>query len=171
MPLSILTNILDFDIYDLDYNPKTLVFMDKSFYMESPEKPMLEVTPPGFVEARVIPIRANELNIINSSILGLSSLDDFSDLPDGIYTLTYRVCPPEVFYKTKLYLRTVALEYKLWEILTVKDTFTKEEEKKIVLFDRLLKTAKSYAFYGNAVKAQLYYKEAESVINSIKTTC
>lgn len=171
MSLKILTHTLDFDIYDLDYNPKTLVFLDKSSYMEDPEKPKLEIIPPGYIEGKVVPINPNKLNVINSSALGLSAFNCFTDLQDGVYTLTYTICPYEVFYKRKLYLRTVNLEYQLWEILTVKETFTKEEEKKIFLFDKFLKTAKSYAFDNNAVKAQLYYKEAENIINSIKTTC
>ena len=171
MSLQLSTNILDFDIYDGDYNPKTIVFLDKSLYMEAPEKPKLEVILPGFVEAKVIPITPNTLTPINSSLLGLSNINSFSDLQDGVYTLTYRICPENIFYKRKLYLRTVNLEYKLWDILTVKTEFSKEEEKKLLLFDKLIKTAKSFAYKGDSVKAQIYYTESESLLNSIKTVC
>lgn len=171
MPTQLITNILDFDIYDGDYNPKTLVFMDKSLYMELPEKPKLEIILPGYTDIKSFPVTANTLTSINSSLLGLNDINKFSDLPDGIYTLIYSICPSDIFCKTKLYLRTISLEHKLWDILTVKTEFTKEEEKKLLLFDKLLKTAKSFAYKGDSVKAQLYYVESETLLNSIKIVC
>ena len=37
------------------------------------------------------------------------------------------------------------------------------------MFDKLLKNVKAYAFKYNTVKAQLYYKEAENILSSIKS--
>lgn len=171
MPTQLSTNILDFDIYDGDYNPKTMVFMDKSLYREAPDKPKLVIMLPGYVDYKILPVNPNSFTLINSSLLGLNNINEFSDLQDGVYTLTYEICPETIFYKRKLYLRTINLEYKLWDILTVKTDFTKEEEKKLLLFDKLLKTAKSFAYNDDAVKAQLYYFESEQLLNSIKTVC
>ena len=95
MALELSTHHLDFDIYESDYNPKTMVFLDKSSYMETPEKPKLEVILPGFVDSKVVPINPNSLNVLNTSALGISSINSFEDLPDGAYTLTYRICPHE----------------------------------------------------------------------------
>lgn len=172
MALELSTHKLDFDIHDEDLNLKTLVFIDKSYYREDPDKPKLEVILPGGAEPKVVPINNSQVNIINSAALGITNpFGELSDLKDGIYTLTYRICPYDLFCVKKLYLRTVSLQYKLWDVLITKESFSKEEQKKLFLFDKLIKAGKAFAAKDNAIKAQFFYKEAENIINSIKTSC
>ena len=116
MSLGIEQNILDFDIYDSDMNPKTFIIFDKSYYMDKyPENPIIDVTPPGFTKSVSIPFIPREYNIINTGNLKLAC-GDISDLPDGVYVFRLSLCPNETLYVCKTYLRTTLLEYKYHDI-------------------------------------------------------
>jgi hypothetical protein len=77
------------------YNTKTMGIADASVYPDGfiIQAPTLEVVVPGFGLASV-PFTPNDFNIINSTIVGLTtSLEPSLPLPDGAYTLRYSVTP------------------------------------------------------------------------------
>ena len=108
-------NIIDFDIIRTG-NPKTLVFVDSSNYIEEPDRPLLEIIFPGYNKFLLANVVARQVNTFNSNTLGFTDLlnvDCLVELPDGVYRLKYKVCPYTVNYKVKHIFRSVLLEEKL----------------------------------------------------------
>lgn len=113
--LGIHRNYLDFEILQTD-NLKTLVFLDCSSYINPPEKPLIEVYLPGFDRYLLAGIVANQVNTLNSNTLGLNdslSIGPLQDLPDGIWTIRYKICPYEYNFVDKTIMRTTYLTQKL----------------------------------------------------------
>ncbi len=108
-------NIIDFEIVPTG-NPKTLVFIDSSNYISEPDRPLLEVLMPGYDKFLVANVVARQVNTFNSNTIGFTDLlnsDILLDLPDGVYTLKYQVCPYTTNFKIKSICRTALLEEKL----------------------------------------------------------
>lgn len=175
---AIFRNYLDFEILDLD-NPRNLVFIDGSTYLEKyPEKPILEITLPGFNEYFLVNIAPKTVNVLNANTIGItktfqSSYDCLVDLPDGVWTFTYRVCPYDSVYLTKNILISSQLNVKL-EYLYMKlegtDCSLKEDRQlknKLVDIDIFLKTAKAYAKECNITKASNFYQIASKFTDDI----
>ena len=129
-------NILDFEIVPTG-NPKTLVFIDSSIYIGQPDGPRLQILAPGYNRYLLANIVANQVNTFNSNTLGLTELlnaDCLVDLPDGVYRLTYEICPYQANHKVKSICRTTILEQRLMAVyakLDVSDC-TKKEDIKIL---------------------------------------
>lgn len=108
-------NIIDFEILRTG-NPKTMVFVDSSNYIEEPDRPLLEILLPGYNKFLLANVVARQVNTFNSNTLGYTDLlnsDCLVDLPDGVYRLKYKVCPYTANYKVKHIFRSVLLEEKL----------------------------------------------------------
>jgi len=171
MSLGIDQNILYFDIYDSDMNPKTFIIFDKSYYMDKyPNNPIMDVTPPGFMKAISLPFIPREYNIINTGNLKLAC-GEIGDLPDGIYTFRLSLCPNEIMYVCKTYLRTTLLEYKFHSLLLSCECVESEDSdrtKKILMnIDILIQSAKANAERGNILKATSMYAYIEKMINRL----
>jgi hypothetical protein len=96
------------------YNTLTLGVADASTYPTSPpvQSPTLEVTVPGFGKV-CIPFNINDFNILNSTILGITSVGDpLLPLPDGVYYLKYTVDPAYTNYVEKSIMRTEQIQEK-----------------------------------------------------------
>lgn len=108
-------HILDFEIVPTG-NPKTLVFVDASQYMGVPERPLLEITLPGYSRYFLVNVTASAVNTFNSNTIGLTSLlngDSLVNLPDGIYSFRYKICPYTLAFINKNFFRTTLLEDRL----------------------------------------------------------
>lgn len=84
---------------------KNLVVRDDSYYLTTPENPTITISLPGYSTAKVLEFDYSKINIFNSYSLGLSSsagTNSLIDLPDGIYTIVYAICPYDDF-NTKVY--------------------------------------------------------------------
>jgi hypothetical protein len=163
--------ILDFDVLDV-LDTKTLTIIDKSEYLcNDPEKPVMEVLIPGNTKPILVPFRPNTINVINAHQLNLSCGDN-SNMPDGVYRLTYRICPQDSMYIDKYYLKTDILEYQL-DILLLKVLSCKDINKDLKkTFDSIflyLTAAKAHARAENIKEATSLYKRAQKEIN--KTNC
>lgn len=170
MPLlSIKTNKLDFQILESS-DPKTIIVLDKSIYLDTyPEKPLLEVLLPGYSKSILVPFKAFDYNVINSSQLNISCGDN-TNLPDGVYCITLRICPHDSVFLTKIFLKTDLIDYKfsnfLLSILEKRD-FSNEEKRIIENYYIILESAKSHASFGNTKEASLLYKKAEKILNKL----
>jgi hypothetical protein len=172
------TNILDFDIIE-DGNPKTLVFLDKSTYIDDagPEKPVLEVVSPGFQIPVTIAIIPNQVNVLNSGLLKLTTGTTYGDLADGLYWLTYRICPYDQVWKTKIYLKTTILEYRYQNALLTLDNSPywkindPQIQQSIAEYMIAIETAKANSQVENTTKATEYYKLANKIVNNLVTKC
>lgn len=183
MALAIQRHHLDFDIIPLN-NPKTMVFVDASTYMETPSRPILQVTPPGYKKYFVANIVHNRVNTLNSNTLGFGdaySQTSLVDLADGVWTLTYRICPYESVFVTKYHLRTVALDCllsKVYKQLDAADCDTSTDPKiqnEIVDATLLIETGRALAQDGEASKATDYYtrafKKVDRLYKKLTETC
>lgn len=118
MSLGLKKHNLDFEILDTG-NPKTLVFVDSSEYYQEPERPLLEVTLPGYSKYFLLNVVARKVNTFNSNTIGLTETlnsHNLVALPDGVWTLKFKVCPYDKVYIQKYHLRTVILEDSLSKI-------------------------------------------------------
>lgn len=167
-------NILEFDIIQTG-NPKTLVFADASVYMGEPERPLLEVLIPGYNKYLLTNVEPKVLNTFNSSTLGFNKAlftSEMLDLPDGIWHLTYKICPYDYVRISKTFLRTTLLEIRLAELYDRMDKEDLEEkekadyEAKLLDVHVLLESGKLVANI-NYKKAQQNYKLAEKLIGKI----
>lgn len=182
-------NILDFEIIPSG-NTKTMIFVDASEYMElHPERPLLEITPPGYAKYFLVNIVAKKVNVLNSALIGIhpqvKKIDEsnceilplgttyLTDLPDGVWTLKYKICPYDKVYIQKYHLRTVALECVLRQIyayMQFEDCDVQKEEKlKKDIIDILLmiEGGKAAAEEGVVKKASTLYGKATKSINKI----
>lgn len=95
------------------YSTKLLAITDISTYLTDPPEvvsPTLEISIPGF-DTVSIPFVTQELNLLNSTILGIT--DEGEDpLPDGIYIMRYSVVPSFDNYVEKSIMRVSQLQEK-----------------------------------------------------------
>lgn len=113
MSIPITVPILDFTDIDT-HNPNLLGIVDTSFYPDSFQivNPTLEITPPSFIKATVV-YSPQTLNIFNSNNLNITcvtSPDNLTALPDGLWEIRMTVNPVETYSQTKTYLRTKNIE-------------------------------------------------------------
>ena len=167
-------HLLDFEIVSTG-NPKTLVFVDASNYFEVPERPLLEITLPGYNKYFLVNITYNRVNTLNSNTIGLTSLlnnEAIVDLPDGIYTFRYKICPYSTTYKDRVHFRTTLIEEKLsclyskWD---VSDCATNDDRALIsdlAEIHALIEGTKSVV-YKNQKKANEFYKLAFKLIERV----
>jgi hypothetical protein len=155
---------------------KTLSILDTSYYPVTPESPTLVIEVPGFKEIQ-FPFQVGQVNIFNSYSLALSSSNTISsllDLPDGLYTLTYSVCPNDELYTVKNHLRTCKLEYKFAQefaktvnVCDIDSKFMKELQR----IEVLIEGAKANAKVCNPEKAVELYKKAKELLDRLNSNC
>lgn len=154
---------------------KNLVVRDDSYYLTTPENPRLQITLPGYSKALTFDFNYSKINIFNSYSLGLSSsmnTDKLIDLPDGLYTLSYMICPYEQLYTTVYHIRQCkawcefdkCLQYLFDSCLDLDSKLTKQLEH----VEWLLKGAKSFAEDCDSEKALKLHRKALELLESIK---
>lgn len=93
------------------YNLNLFAVADGSTYNAIPTSPTIEITPGNFAKV-VLPFTPSELNIFNSTDLGLTTGTNYIPLPDGIYQLKYSIAPAYENYVTKTLLKVDQLQEK-----------------------------------------------------------
>lgn len=166
---------LDFEIIPTG-NPKTLVFIDSSDYFREPERPLLEVTLPGYNKYFLLNVTARKVNTFNSNTIGLTELlngDSLVNLPDGIYTYKYKICPYEETYKIKKFFRTTLIEKDLddlyHQIENPENLTPDEKEFEYQLVELQSAIIGAQATVYDERKANSYYKAAQKIISQLKT--
>lgn len=167
-------HIVDFEIIPTG-NPKTLVFIDASNYYTEPERPLLEITMPGFNKYFLVNIVARKVNTFNSNTIGLTELvnnGDLTNLPDGAYHFRFKVCPYETVFKDKVFFRTTLIEQRLSELYdklgATECTKATDSQtlRDIVEVHALIEGAKVIVC-KNETKANQFYQLASALIDSI----
>ena len=168
MARGIRSHFLNFEVLDTG-NTKTLVFLDSSEYFENPETPLLEVTLPGARKYFLVNVAARKVNTFNANTLGLTAVlnnESLIDLPDGVYTLTYKICPYKYLNRTKYFLRATKLHQdinRLLDDLEESDCVMREEKKlkmESVEIFLLIESAKASAELNHPEKASDKYQQA-----------
>lgn len=175
MSLGLLKHRLDFEILNTG-NPKTFIFLDSSEYFEDPDRPLLEVTMPGYTKYVLVNVVASSVNTFNSNTLGLTDILESTnpiDLPDGIWTLKFKVCPYDKLYIQKYHLRTVKLEnniQRIFDYMDLSDCDVEQTDKyRLSLVDVfiLINSASLNASNGNLKKAYDQYQKANSLVSKL----
>lgn len=183
MNLGFTRDELSFFILDTD-NPKTFVFVDTSSYQKEPERPLMEITPPGYNKYFLVNIVARKVNTLNSNTIGISDILEgrcLVDLADGVWTFKYKICPYDEVFIVKYNLRTVKLERSLAELykeLDFSDCDVSEDEslkKDIIDAQLAIASGKANAERGDVKKATTLYKLANTIItnrlNKLSNSC
>ena len=153
---------------------KTIALLDLSTYLSTPEKPKIEVVLPGYTGSVQFTYTPGGIIIINSKELGLTTSNTLSDLPDGVYQITMKVCPHDELYSKLCYLKTTKLELDYTNLLLNADLCKCKDDRKfkedIIDLDILIQTAKAEAGRCNIDAAVIKYKAAvKKAININKT--
>lgn len=113
---------IDFHVFSV-YDPKILAVADNSNWLHITSEPsIIEITLPGSTKPLVFNFLKNSFNNFNSNSLELTCLtgdcteETYSDLPDGIYTITVKGSP-DSFQATKYHLKTDRFQKKFDELL------------------------------------------------------
>jgi len=116
-----MTNILDINLVDT-YNVESIGFADISTYDPSYtiSNATFEITPPGFNKVSVT-FTPKQVNIYNASNLNLG-VGTGTQLPDGIYTITYSVFPNLTYTVTKSFMRTTLIKCLYKRVFLAMDT-------------------------------------------------
>lgn len=174
--LGIHRNHLDFEILETG-NPKTLVFVDSSQYIESPDRPLLEVFLPAFNKYLLVNVIPGQVNTFNSSTLGLNSalqINFLQDLPDGVWSFRYKICPYDFIFIDKKHIRVTQLICKLSEVYntisidgcecpTQIDVFIQKQLTRIHI---LIEGAKAVVNL-DYIKAGRYYNLANKLVDDL----
>jgi hypothetical protein len=166
-------HILDHEIVSTG-NTKTLVFVDSSQYMENPERPLLEVTMPGFNKYFLVNYVANRVTTFNSSTLGLNVVLNQAhlvDLPDGVWIIKQKICPYDYINITKKYMKVDQLMYKLSNLNEKLDMASSELKNSKILNDDLIRVynlieGAKLVVNLDSKKATKYYDLANSIVQS-----
>jgi hypothetical protein len=176
--------ISQLDIYiEKILNPKILVVKDCSFY--NPEivvtKAKLDLQYPNSSNYVNIPVGKNFSYIINSNTIGLTNVtnsDALSDLPDGIWTIKYSICPNDELYVEYTFLRNIKQLIKYYnlfckiEIDKCNKKQYLEDLKKIREIKDLIDAAQYLADdCGKYEKSIELYNEAEEMLNEFTNDC
>jgi len=161
-----------------EYDPKVLLVGDNSKWLHIEDSPsIIEITLPGSTVPVVFNYLKNGINSFNSHNLGIScfsgncSEEEYTNLPDGIYTITVKGSP-STFFKTKYHLKTDKLNLKVDQLLI--DLGMYFEESKIKERDELLNIkiylmiAESHIRRENISEAKTFYELAVEEVDRIE---
>ena len=151
-----------------------LSVLDTSYYPSPIESANLSITVPGYETAFEFAFTLGEVNVFNSYSFGFttSATSDFSDLPDGVYTLNLTTCP-DTGECVRYHLRTCKINCRLAE-QWAQYVDCCDDEKVLMDLDRiefLLKGAEGHADLCDPVKASQLYKKADDLLRRIEGNC
>ncbi len=160
-----------------DYlNPKVLVLTDLSEYPEVPDRPIYSIGLPGFDTHIDINAQYNKSTYVDSNVLGFSNHVppcDLSDLPDGIWTICYKVCPHDELFVTQYFFKTAVLQSGFDKFLSsvevdYKGNAVMYENDQVMNIQFLLDSAKACARLGKHSEALKRYELANKALNRLK---
>jgi hypothetical protein len=172
--------IIDFAVLE-DNNPKTITLFDKSNYLFTPEKPMIDIIMPGYTGVVEFAYTTGGLITITSNDLKVTlgcTFNTLKELPDGVYQIKMKVCPYDELFKKICYLRTTRFQCQYEEMLLSLDVACSCMEERrlkeeIIDIDILIQSAKAEAKICNVEKATSKYKAAVRKLNNLtkKISC
>ena len=145
-----------------------------------PESPIVEVRLPGFCEKGIAQIRFDQVNTLNSFSLNINTGEANSELlllPDGLWSIEYKICPYEFIHTKKKHLRITTFNNKLKEVYNKINLYACDSKNmdylkhQLVNIHMLIEGAKAAAnVYPD--KAIDYYKSADKLVdNLLKKHC
>lgn len=168
--------ILDFQVIE-SKDPKILIVADSSMWKHIKDKPaIIEILIPGRHVPMVHYFQKESFNIFNSLTLSVNCISgcegvEYVDLPDGIYTITIKGSPQNLFCKERKYLRDTELKLEISKIffqLTNVKEVNKQKLKMLREAEMLLKGASGAIAFNNVKESINNYTKAEELIDQIK---
>lgn len=172
---------LDFYIEEL-LNSKLLIVQDCSWY--NPEilvtNGKLDIKFPGSDLFFTVSVGKDFKYVINSNTLNITNVLDFKslkDLPDGIWTIKYSICPNEELFVEYTFLRNTKQLIKwqnLYCNLKLEKCNKKDYEKELQNIRKikdLIDAAKYLADCGKYEKAMELYNEANYLLDKQENNC
>lgn len=167
-------NIIDFEVFPTA-NPKTLVFVDSSSYISQPDSPRIQIQFPGFNTFFFAPVIPRQVNTFNSNTLGYTDFlngDGPLDLPDGVYTIRYEICPYQSLYAVKNICRTQLIESQLrfvYEKIEASDCSRRHDKKILASLAEIhmLITGCQYIANSDPRKATEFYALADRMLRRL----
>jgi hypothetical protein len=173
----------ELDIYIEDLvNPKIIVVKDASYY-----NPNLAVTGakldmqyPNSSNYITIPVGKEFSYIINSNTIGLTDVnhsENLSELPDGIYTIKYSICPNKELYVEYSFLRNTKQVIKFNNLYCSIDIDKCSRRKysedliKLRNIKDLIDSAKYLADCGKYVKSIEIYDYVNELLSEFSSDC
>lgn len=175
--------ISQLDIYIEDVlNPKVLIVKDASYYNPdiTPSEATLVVQYPSSSNYISIPVGINFTYTINSNTLGITNAirsENLADLPDGIYTIRYSICPNDELFVEIKFLRNVKQLIKYYnsfcalEITKCDHKAYTEELNKLREIKQYIDTAKYLADCGKYTQAIEVYNYADELLDKFNSNC
>lgn len=160
---------LDFFVFSL-YDPKVLLISDNSNWLHIESKPaVIDITIPGSSKSVRYTFLKNGINSFNSHNLGITCLgggcteEEYSELPDGIYTITL-TGSPDSFTVTKYHLKTDRVKQRIDKILITLglefDTANKEIRDEVLDIQTLLQIAEAFIRQSNIDQSKTFFDAA-----------
>lgn len=171
------TIVIDFFIFSM-YDPKVLLVSDNSTWLHIEDKPaIIEIKIPGSGRVITYNFLKGGVNSFNSNNLKLTCLSgdcsdaEYSDLPDGIYTITVKGSP-DTFQATKYHLKTDRIQQRIDKVLIdmgfeYDKTKTKLRDS-VIDIQMVLQIAGAYTRKGDANTAQVYFDTAYTDLTNLE---
>lgn len=162
---------IDFDV--IQSTTKTLWIGDRSDWVYAENLPAyIYITLPGSRKALEFEFEKNQICVYNSHNLGITCRTNtcgdeipYSDLPDGIYTITLK-SSYEGFEKTRYYLKTDKIELEISKIIVSNELEYSNSDKQfrdsMYDIDWMIKVAKAFTKVGDFKKADESFSQAKS---------
>lgn len=160
---------------------RVLMIADQSVYAHLEGGPVyLDILLPGYTTSVEVEFLPHQLNIINANNLGLSdanSSDDLPNLPDGIYSITVRMCPFESFTITKTHLQNCQqlcdFKNRLISLDLLACCSDKNDRTRGILSDisLLIEASEAHAARCNIKGAMDCYKKADELLCRLTDLC
>jgi hypothetical protein len=151
-----------------------LSVLDTSVYPIAPTEANIQIIVPGYDTGFEFVFILNEVNVYNSYSFGFttSATSDFTELPDGLYTLNLTTCP-DTGVCTRYHLRTCKIDCRLG-VQWAKYAQDCEDEKILYFLDKvefLLRGAEANADLCNPDKAIELYRKADDILRRFELDC
>ena len=158
---------LDFQVIETG-DPKLLIVQDFSSWTTAENRvSTIEIEISNTEQTRVKFYQKNSYNGFNTSNLNLSDFGEYKNLPDGVYTITVKGSPSNLYSIEKKYLKTDKTELELAKLYLTLDIhqISDKNVKRTQHIRFIIEAAKSLMRDGQFVKAAEALKRAKEDID------
>lgn len=162
-----------------NHSLKTLAIVDISSYPSNftVKNPTIEITAPSFPKKNLF-FHTNSFNIYNSKVLDLScGTCEYTELPDGIWTVKYSVSPAATNFVERTFLRVDKLKVRMEEVFLKVDIDQCDSNIKwqnlelINQIETYIEGAIAAANTCNNIMAMKFYTIASKMITNLLKKC
>lgn len=164
---------IDFQVINSN-DPALLLIGDYSDWKHIRNKPsVIEITLPGSSQAVSYNFVKGSINSFNSNnlYLGCNDCQEYTDLPDGIYTILLKGSP-DTFNKKRYYLKLDKIRLELDKIYVGAgleyDKNNKAYRDSLSTIEFYLRVAEAHTRRGNIAKAYTFFTEAANLVEKNK---